>query len=66
MVTSAHKPLPAMNQAALVLTHTTDGGGLLDRDRPDQAVEATATHVGVRSDPGQPGRREAAAGAGRP
>jgi len=47
LVTSAHKMLPAVSQAALVLARTdpgTDGAdGLLDRHRLDRAFEATHT-----------------------
>jgi lysine decarboxylase len=43
MVISAHKALPAANQAALVLARTTRGGGLLDPDRLERAFEATHT-----------------------
>jgi arginine decarboxylase len=43
VVTSAHKTLPALNQGALVLARTRASGGLLDADRLDRAVEATAT-----------------------
>ena len=39
VVTSAHKVLPALNQGAVVLARTT----LLDRDRLDRGMEATAT-----------------------
>jgi lysine decarboxylase len=43
VVTSAHKTLPAMNQAALVLARTRAGGGLLDADRLTRAFEAGHT-----------------------
>jgi arginine decarboxylase len=43
MVTSAHKLLPACNQAALVLARTTAGGGLLDGDRLERGFQATHT-----------------------
>ena len=43
VVTSAHKTLPALNQGALVLARTRASGGLLDADRLDRAIEATAT-----------------------
>jgi len=43
VVTSAHKTLPAMNQAAILLARTRTGGGLLDADRLDRAVDACAT-----------------------
>ncbi len=43
MVISAHKTLPAVSQAAVVLARTTTSGGLLDPGRLDRAAEATAT-----------------------
>jgi lysine decarboxylase len=43
MVVSAHKALPAANQAAIVLARTAAGGGLLDADRLDRGFEATHT-----------------------
>jgi lysine decarboxylase len=43
LVTSAHKVLPAMSQAAVVLARTTRSGGLLDPDRLDRGFEATHT-----------------------
>lgn len=44
VVTSAHKTLPALNQGAVLLARTrAGGGGLLDEDRLDRAVEAAAT-----------------------
>lgn len=43
LVTSAHKVLPAMSQAAVVVARTTRSGGLLDPDRLDRAFEATHT-----------------------
>jgi lysine decarboxylase len=43
MVISAHKTLPAVSQAAIVLARTTASGGLLDPGLLDRAVEATAT-----------------------
>jgi arginine decarboxylase len=43
MVISAHKALPAANQAAVVLARTTRGGGLLDADRLERGFEATHT-----------------------
>ncbi|HEX4686718.1 MAG TPA: aminotransferase class I/II-fold pyridoxal phosphate-dependent enzyme [Nocardioides sp.] len=43
IVTSAHKTLPALNQGAVVLARTRAGGGFLDPDRLDRAMDATAT-----------------------
>jgi arginine decarboxylase len=43
MVISAHKALPAANQAAIVLARTTRAGGLLDADRLERGFEATHT-----------------------
>ena len=43
VVTSAHKTLPALNQGAVVFARTRASGGLLDADRLDRAMEATAT-----------------------
>ncbi|HEY2877464.1 aminotransferase class I/II-fold pyridoxal phosphate-dependent enzyme [Nocardioides sp.] len=43
VVTSAHKTLPALNQGAVVLARTRAGGGLLDADRLDRAMDAAAT-----------------------
>ena len=62
MVISAHKTLPAVSQAAVVLARTTASGGLLDAGRLDRAVEATAT-TSPRGDPRQHRRRSRAAGA---
>jgi lysine decarboxylase len=50
VVVSAHKTLPAMSQAAVVLARTAASGGLLDVGRLDRAFEATHTtspHGGV-------------------
>jgi len=43
LVISAHKTLPAMNQAALLLARTTRAGGLLDPDRLETGFEAGHT-----------------------
>jgi arginine decarboxylase len=43
MVISAHKALPAANQAAIVLARTMVTGGLLDADRLERGFEATHT-----------------------
>jgi len=43
VVTSAHKVLPAANQAALVLARTSRAGGRLDPDRLTRAFDATHT-----------------------
>jgi lysine decarboxylase len=43
VVTSAHKTLPALNQGAVAMARTRAGGGLLDADRLDRAMDATAT-----------------------
>jgi lysine decarboxylase len=43
LVTSAHKMLPAVSQAALVLARTTRSGGLLDPARLERGFEATHT-----------------------
>jgi arginine decarboxylase len=43
VVTSAHKTLPALSQGAVVLARTRAAGGLLQPDRLDRAMEATAT-----------------------
>ncbi len=43
IVTSAHKSLPALSQASLVLAHTSRAGGLLDPDRLERGMEASAT-----------------------
>lgn len=43
LVTSAHKTLPALNQATYVLARTTRTGGLLDADRLTRAFETGHT-----------------------
>jgi arginine decarboxylase len=43
VVISAHKTLPAVSQAAVVLARTAASGGLLDPARLDRAFEATHT-----------------------
>ena len=43
LVTSAHKLLPAVSQAAVVVARTTRVGGLLDPDRLERGFEATHT-----------------------
>jgi arginine decarboxylase len=43
VVVSAHKTLPAVSQAAVVLARTTASGGLLDAGRLERAFEATHT-----------------------
>ncbi len=43
LVISAHKTLPAMNQAALLLARTRDSGGLLDADRLENGFDAGHT-----------------------
>ena len=43
LVLSAHKTLPALNQAALLLARTSAGGGLLDADRLETGFEAGHT-----------------------
>lgn len=43
LVISAHKTLPALNQAALLLARTSASGGLLDADRLDMGFEAGHT-----------------------
>jgi arginine decarboxylase len=43
VVTSAHKTLPAPNQGAVVVARTRASGGLLDADRLDRAMDASAT-----------------------
>ncbi len=50
VVVSAHKTLPAISQAAVVLARTTGSGGLLDAGHLERAFEATHTtspHGGV-------------------
>jgi len=50
VVVSAHKTLPAVSQAAVVLARTTASGGMLDAGRLERAFEATHTtspHGGV-------------------
>jgi lysine decarboxylase len=42
-VISAHKTLPAVSQAAVLLARTTTSGALIDPDRLDRAFEATQT-----------------------
>lgn len=43
VVVSAHKALPCVSQAALLLARTTRAGGLLEPDRLDRAFDATHT-----------------------
>jgi lysine decarboxylase len=43
VVVSAHKALPCVSQAAVLLARTTRSGGLLDPDRLDRAFDATHT-----------------------
>lgn len=43
VVTSAHKTLPAPNQGAVALARTRASGALLDADRLDRAMDASAT-----------------------
>lgn len=43
IVTSAHKALPAVSQAAIVLARTSQAGGLLDIDRLERGFQATNT-----------------------
>lgn len=43
VVTSAHKTLPAVTQAAVVLARTSASGGLLDAGRLERAFDATHT-----------------------
>ncbi|HYY11030.1 MAG TPA: hypothetical protein VE781_08830, partial [Kineosporiaceae bacterium] len=50
VVVSAHKTLPAVSQAAVVLARTSSSGGLLDAGRLERAFEATHTtspHGGI-------------------